>query len=148
SQAEKEELLAAVLGKTRQESVAVLREWKEEKLGIKEESRPRPASTRKGVSREWTELGLYLSDEELVKWDRLRDLLSHRLGSRDPHAVLGWLLDLGLEKVDPVRIEARVQEREQARARKRAESETEARASASADAEKAAPATQKAQAAQ
>jgi hypothetical protein len=94
----------------------VLREWKQERSGVKDASKPRPSSTRKPHSKEWIELALFFGPEELAKFDRLRDLLSHRLGTRDPHAVLSWLMELGLDKVDPVRQQARAEIRAQARA--------------------------------
>ena len=109
SGAEKRELFTKVLGKSRRESEAVLQAWREERAGGVAPPR-RPPGTRT-PRREWTEIGLNLSAGELALWDRLRDLLSHRLGSRDPHDVLSWLVELGLDKVDPVRQEARAEKR-------------------------------------
>ena len=110
SPAEKRELFGKVLGKTRRESEAVLQAWKCERSGAVASPR-RPLSTRRAHGAGWTELGFHLNDNELARWDRLRDLLSHRLGTRDPHAALNWLIELGLEKVDPVRQEARAEKR-------------------------------------
>jgi hypothetical protein len=97
---EKRELLTQVLGKTRKESEQILQTWASERRG--EPVTPKP---------EMTELKFELTEAELADWNRLRDLLSHKLGSRDPKAALTWLLQLGLEKTDPVRKEARVQKR-------------------------------------
>jgi hypothetical protein len=60
---------------------------------------------------------LLLSDEDELAWNRIRDLLSHRLGSRSPEAALRWLIDQGLEKLDPVRVQARQEARVSKRAK-------------------------------
>mgnify|MGYP003887691121 CR=1 FL=1 len=100
--ADKRELLGRVLGKSRRESEAVISEWKQERS---------PSPTPVAPAPKRTNLGLSLSDADLAKWDRLRDLLSHRLGSRDPNEALLWLIEQGLEKIDPVRQEARAEKR-------------------------------------
>jgi len=117
---EKRELLGRVLGKTGHESAAVLQTWKRERAGTALAARPRPPASRKAIGT-WTELGFSLSDAELALWDRLRDLLSHKLGTRDSRAVLEWLIQLGLEKVDPLRQEGRRKKREERKAKVPAE---------------------------
>ncbi|HTL12383.1 MAG TPA: HNH endonuclease signature motif containing protein [Bdellovibrionota bacterium] len=110
---------AQILGKTRRESEAVLQEWRRERNGTRAEESgapsPRPASRRNSHSRSWTECSFFLGAEELALFDRLRDLLSHKLGTRDPQAVFQWLLQKGLDQVDPLRREARIQKRKQAK---------------------------------
>ena len=101
--ADKRELLGRVLGKTRRESEAAIIEWKQERDPSSQQSAT-PAPKR-------TDLGLSLADAGLEKWDRLRDLLSHQMGSRDPNEAMLWLIELGLEKVDPIRQEARAAKR-------------------------------------
>jgi 5-methylcytosine-specific restriction endonuclease McrA len=98
--AEKRELLTQVLGKTRKESEQILQTWASERRG--EPVAPPP---------QLTEVKVELTEEELADWNKLRDLLSHKLGSRDPKAAFQWLLQLGLDKTDPVRKEARAQKR-------------------------------------
>jgi 5-methylcytosine-specific restriction endonuclease McrA len=108
--AEKRELLGQVLGKSAQESKALLQNWEYERRGIDPASRPRPPSKRRPDGT-WTELSFFQNDTELTDWDKLRDLLSHKLGTRDPQAVFEWLKQLGLEKLDPARKEARIAKR-------------------------------------
>lgn len=115
---EKRELLGQILGKSRRESETVLQSWKCQRTGAPETARARPHATRRPQG-PWTELGFYLSDGELGAWDRLRDLLSQKLGTRDPRAVLEWLVELGLDRVDPVRQEARHRTRQEARRQKK-----------------------------
>jgi len=100
--ADKRELLVRVLGKTRRESEAAIIEWKQKRDPSQHPQAPAPKRT---------DLGLSLADADLAKWDRLRDLLSHQMGSRDPNEAMLWLIELGLEKVDPVRQEARAEKR-------------------------------------
>jgi 5-methylcytosine-specific restriction endonuclease McrA len=97
-------LYEQALGKSRNEIQAAIESWKQERSG---ELAPKKTRT--------TSITLLLSDEDEMAWNRLRDLLSHRLGSRSPEAALRWLIDQGLEKLDPVRIQAR----QDARASKR-----------------------------
>jgi hypothetical protein len=99
---EKRELLAQVTGKTRRESVQVLQSWKNERAGVVSQEKPRH------------ERKFALTDEELAQFDRLRDLLSHKLGTRDPQAVFLWLMKQGLQKLDPVLQEERAQKRKAA----------------------------------
>jgi 5-methylcytosine-specific restriction endonuclease McrA len=98
--AEKRELLTHVLGKTRKESERILQTWASERRG--EPVVPKPQTT---------ELKFELTEDELSDWNKLRDLLSHKLGSRDSKPAFNWLLQLGLDKTDPARKEARAQKR-------------------------------------
>jgi 5-methylcytosine-specific restriction endonuclease McrA len=109
------EAFTKVLGKTRRESAAVLQEWRRERTGSRQEvgdpPLPRPKCRRASHSKIWTECAFFLNADELTLLDRLRDLLSHKLGTRDPHVVLQWLLRNGLDRVDPVRREERIQKK-------------------------------------
>ena len=99
--AEKQELLTQVLNKTRKESEHVLQTWAAERRG--EAVAPKPRTYTAGVEE--------LTEAEYAEWNRLRDLLSHKVGSRDPKAAFNWLVQVGLDKVDPVRVEARAEKR-------------------------------------
>jgi hypothetical protein len=109
---DKRELLTLVLGKTRQESEAVISDWQQQK---RQNPSAQPATSKPSKR---TALSLSLSDADLAQWDHLRDLLSHRLGSRDPNAALLWLIEQGLEKLDPVRQEARIAKRQEKKKQK------------------------------
>jgi 5-methylcytosine-specific restriction endonuclease McrA len=89
-------LYEQALGKSRNETQTAIESWKQERSG---EFAPKKLRT--------TSITLFLSGEDELAWNRLRDLLSHRLGNRSPEAALRWLMDQGLEKLDPVRIQAR-----------------------------------------
>jgi hypothetical protein len=89
-------LYEQALGKSRNETQATIESWKHERSGVSVPPKAR-----------MTSITLSLSDEDELAWNRLRDLLSHRLGSRSPEAALRWLVDQGLEKLDPVRVQAR-----------------------------------------
>jgi hypothetical protein len=60
-----------------------------------------------------TEAQITLTKEQMMQFYRLSDLLSHKLPSGDPNEIIAYLLDLGLERHDPVRQEARSQKRKQ-----------------------------------
>lgn len=122
---EKKELFAQVLGKSRLESVSILEEWKGARDPEAELlSRARPKGSRKPARGGWTELNFYLNDAELAEWDRLRDLLSHTLRSRDPQAVFAWMLAQSLERVDPVRKQDRADRRAERREQKERDNAT------------------------
>jgi hypothetical protein len=89
-------LFEQALGKTRNETQAAIESWKWKRSGETAPQKPRT-----------TFVTLSLSDEDELAWSRIRDLLSHRLGSRSPEAALRWLIDQGLEKLDSVRVQAR-----------------------------------------
>src|SRR5262249_46455618 len=98
---EKRDLLAQGLGKTHRDSAQVLQSWKNERAGVVSPAKPRHQRM------------FALTDEELAQFDRLRDLLSHKLGTRDPQAVFLWLMKQGLHQMDPILKEERVQKRKE-----------------------------------
>jgi hypothetical protein len=70
-------LFEQALGKSRNETQSAIATWKCERSG---EPLPKKPST--------TSLILSLTKEDELSWNRIRDLLSHRLGNRSPEAAL------------------------------------------------------------
>jgi hypothetical protein len=75
--AEKRELFTSLLGKTSRESEVTIQEWKQTRTGTPPAPKPKT-----------TQIVFDFTDDELEKFNRLRDILSHKLRSRDRKAAL------------------------------------------------------------
>jgi 5-methylcytosine-specific restriction endonuclease McrA len=108
SQADRREVLKRVENRSRSEVKRELQEFRAEQLG-ESAATTRP---RGGVRRErgWNEVSVYLSDEELQLFERLRDLTSHACGS-DWNELVIRAAEESLDRHDPIRREERRTER-------------------------------------
>jgi hypothetical protein len=67
----------------------------------------------KPVTDTLTELKIYVNEETLKKLEKLRDLLAHQNPSGSYGSLIGLIAEFALDKVDPERIEARIQKRKE-----------------------------------
>jgi hypothetical protein len=120
SKKERNAFLSAIEGKTRQEAKRTLLEvpGNGDDLGNSSKKPPRGKLIPRSQGR--SELQATLTSETLLKFNRLRDLLSHRIPSGDPNEILDHLFELGLDRHDPLRQEERRKKREAKRDEKRA----------------------------
>jgi len=77
---------------------------------------PRPRGKTRPQGAKWNEMSFYLSDEELELFQRLRGLLSHKVGDTDLNSTFLRMLTEGLEKHDPVEVQKRKEKRKAAQA--------------------------------
>ena len=82
---------------------------------LKNERLNRP--TERAVPGGLREIRWMIPEELADGLERLKDLRSQACFDRDPVKLLGWLVDLGLEQIDPVRRESRRQNRKVRQAR-------------------------------
>ena len=110
TKSQKTEILHAIAGQSKAEALRTVRE----NLGpaLNDARTPaRPRGQKIPLSRNFTELRITLTPEQLVKYEKLEALLSRKVPDRDPNAIFDLLLDEALEKHDPERKLRRVAEK-------------------------------------
>jgi len=110
SKKEKKELFESVLGKSTTEARREFREFENEKYG---ESIKKTRGKLIPISKNATELRAELDNTFLGNFEKLQSLLSHKITDGDPAEIVRFLIELGLETLDPVRIQARIDKRKQ-----------------------------------
>jgi hypothetical protein len=103
SDEDKEKVLESLKDKSKLEVEKIL-------VGLSPPSATGPEKV-KPITATLTELKIYVNEETLKKLEKLKNLLAHQNPTGLYGNLLGIIADLALDKVDPERIEARIQKR-------------------------------------
>src|SRR5690606_6069990 len=105
---EKRQLLQMIENKSQSQAERLLAEAKPAAMQAVRESR---RSSEQALPKNRHEVRFVISEEVYLKWQKLKDLRSHASFDRSSEELLEYLIELGLDRLDPERREARRESR-------------------------------------